>query len=95
MLKELIENNMILVLPNNMKENVIKEVSSLDKIYNIKFMSLKELIDSLTFTYDERSIYYLIKKYDKNIKLYPGHGDETTLGYEIENNIYMKGDFYE
>ena len=52
MLKELIENNMILVLPNNMKENVIKEVSSLDKIYNIKFMSLKELIDSLTFTYD-------------------------------------------
>lgn len=66
MLKELIENNMILVLPNNMKENVIKEVSSLDKIYNIKFMSLKELIDSLTFTYDERSIYYLIKKYDMN-----------------------------
>ena len=37
----------------------------------------------------------LIKKYDKNIKLYPGHGDETSLGYEIENNIYMKGDFYE
>ena len=66
MLNELIENNMILVLPNNMKENVIKEVSSLDKIYNIKFMSLKELIDSLTFTYDERSIYYLIKKYDMN-----------------------------
>ena len=66
MLNELIENNMILVLPNNMKENVIKEVSSLDKIYNIKFMSLKELIDFLTFTYDERSIYYLIKKYDMN-----------------------------
>ena len=66
MLKELIENNMILVLPNNMKENVIKEVSSLDKIYNIKFMFLKELIDSLTFTYDEKSIYYLIKKYDMN-----------------------------
>lgn len=66
MLKELIENNMILVLPNNIKENVIKEVSSLDKIYNIKFMSLKELIDSLTFNYDERSIYYLIKKYDMN-----------------------------
>lgn len=43
---------------------------------------------------DEKSI-NLIKKYDKNIKLYPGHGDETSLGYEIENNIYMKGDFYE
>ena len=44
----------------------MKEVSSLDKIYNIKFMSLKELIDSSTFTYDEKSIYYLIKKYDMN-----------------------------
>ena len=74
MLKELIENNMILVLPNNMKENAVKEVSNLDKIYNIKFMSLKELIDSLTFTYDERSIYYLIKKYDMN--------------YDVEN-IYL------
>ena len=51
MLKELIENNMILVLPNNMKENVIKEVSSLDKIYNIKFMSLKELIDSFNISF--------------------------------------------
>ena len=33
MLKELIENNMILVLPNNMKENVIKEV---EQIVNLK-----------------------------------------------------------
>ena len=31
MLKELIENNMILVLPNNMKENVIKEVKRMIK----------------------------------------------------------------
>ena len=30
-----------------------------------------------------------IKKYDKDIVLYPGHGDETTLGYEINNNVYF------
>ena len=31
-----------------------------------------------------------IKKYDKDIVIYPGHGDNTTLGYEIDNNIYFK-----
>lgn len=31
-----------------------------------------------------------IKKYDRDIVIYPGHGDKTTLGYEIDNNIYFK-----
>lgn len=30
-----------------------------------------------------------IKKYDNNIKIYPGHGEETTLKEEKENNMYM------
>ena len=31
-----------------------------------------------------------IIKYDRDILLYPGHGDETSLGYEIDNNYYIK-----
>ena len=31
-----------------------------------------------------------IKKYDKDITIYPGHGEKTTLGYEINNNPYFK-----
>ncbi len=30
-----------------------------------------------------------IKKYDDKIIIYPGHGANTTLGYEIENNFYF------
>lgn len=30
-----------------------------------------------------------IKKYDRDIVIYPGHGDRTTLFYEIENNLYF------
>lgn len=30
-----------------------------------------------------------IKKYDKNIILYPGHGEETTLEDEINNNYFF------
>ena len=41
--------------------------------------NLKEMIDSIN----------KIKKYDKDIIIYPGHGDKTTLGYEINNNMYF------
>ena len=30
-----------------------------------------------------------IKTYDDNIKIYPGHGENTTLGYEKKNNFYF------
>lgn len=32
-----------------------------------------------------------LKTLDPKLKIYPGHGDETTLGRELENNIYFKG----
>lgn len=32
-----------------------------------------------------------IKNYHDNIKIFPGHGDETTLGYERDNNYFLIG----
>ena len=31
-----------------------------------------------------------IKNYDRDIVIYPGHGDSTVLGYEIDNNLYFR-----
>lgn len=36
-----------------------------------------------------KSIRY-IKKYPQGIKLFPGHGEETTLKEEMDNNYYLK-----
>ena len=31
-----------------------------------------------------------ILEYDDNITLYPGHNEQTNLGYEKKNNPYLK-----
>ena len=30
-----------------------------------------------------------MRKYDRDILIYPGHGDSTLLGYEFDNNLYL------
>ncbi len=39
---------------------------------------------------DMRKSLNLFKSYNKDYKIYPGHGDETTLKFEKENNYFMK-----
>ena len=72
-----IKNNSILVIPNNIKKRIIKKLNN--KLLNIKIMSLNELIKKYTFDYNEKTIYYLMKK--ENIK------------YEIAQN-YIKNIYY-
>ena len=38
---------------------------------------------------DMRKSIEKIKKYDDNIIIYPGHGEDTSLGYEKNNNYYF------
>ena len=61
---DFIKDNIILVIPNNIKNNILLKLNNFDDIYNIKIMSLKELINRLSFTYNEEAIYYLMNKYD-------------------------------
>ncbi len=34
-----------------------------------------------------------IRKMDKNLNLYPGHGQQTVLGHELDANYYLSDDF--
>lgn len=56
----------ILLIPNNIKKDTIKKVRDKYFNYNIKFMSLDEFIDKYTFSYDNKTIYYLMKEYNLN-----------------------------
>ena len=57
----------ILLIPNNIKNNVINKIRNKYYNYNIKIMSLEEFCKKVTFDYDERTLYYLMKKYNLNI----------------------------
>ena len=61
---EFIKDN-TLIITNN-KTNIIKYISSLNKLINIKVITPKELISNYYFNYNNKTIYYLMNKY--NIK---------------------------
>ena len=56
----------ILVVKNNIRNKIIEELNN-NGLFNIKVMSLKEVLNKYYFTYDEKTIYYLVSKYNYNI----------------------------
>ena len=80
---ESIKNNTIVICNSNYKMQLLKNIK---KLINIKFMSMDEFIKSYYFEYDEKTILYLIKKY--NIKY------EIALEY-LNNLIYIEDNKYE
>ena len=75
-----INDNSIYVVPSNIKRDILLKINN--KLVNTKFISLDELIQRLTFTYNVNAIIYLMKKY--NIK------EEVALTYL--NNIKYVSD---
>lgn len=58
-----LKDDLLIITNESYKEEILLNLKSM---YRLKFMSMKEFIRNLTFSYDERSIYYLMKKYNLN-----------------------------
>lgn len=56
-----IEDNSILIIPNDIKDNVLNYLRNNKKDMNIKIMDLNTFIKALTFDYNEETIYNLMK----------------------------------
>ena len=72
-------NNSIIICNSNYKIQILK---SINKLINIKFLSMNEFIKSYLFDYDEKTILYLIKKYNINYE----------IALEYINNLYYVED---
>lgn len=60
---EKIKDNSIVIVPNKLKKNILKELDQDNKLYNIKFMSREEFIERSTFSYLDDAVLYLMDKY--------------------------------
>ena len=56
--------NSIIITKDKTKDSLVKYISSLDKIINVKIITLSELIKKYYFDYDNKTIYYVSKKYN-------------------------------
>ena len=73
------ENNSIIICNNSYKNQILKKIN---KLVNVKFFSMNDVIKNMLFDYDYKTILYVIKKY--NIKY------EVALEYI--NNLYYVED---
>lgn len=86
----LLVDNSILICPNNIKDEIIKN-KSINNIYtNIKFMSKEDLIKGFYFSYDIDAIYYLVNNYNYSFDL----ANEVlgNLCYLTINNVKLESD---
>lgn len=65
---EKIKNNgeYLICTPKEYKEAFLEKINENPFSYQVKFITLEQLIEKLTFSYDENAIYYLMDKYKYN-----------------------------
>ena len=59
-----ITDNTLLVVPNNIKLNILDSFNNNQTLLNVKIMSLEELKKKIYFDYDEESKLYIMEKYN-------------------------------
>ena len=79
------KDNTILIIPNNIKNNLIEKIRKENKLLDITFITKNEFIKKVTFDYDTKTIYYLMNKY--NIKYEVAKVYLNNI-YYIEDKIY-------
>ena len=80
-----IKDKTILVVPSNIKNDVLTYINQLDRLVPIKIYSLEEIKKNVYFDYDEDAILYLMNKY--------GYVYEVSKKY-IDNLYYIEDKNY-
>ena len=63
----------LVITSNSNKKRILRKLNEEKKLVNVKFISLDELLSSLSFSFDQKSIYHVMKEYGikyDNAKVY-------------------------
>ena len=86
MMLEYLKSNNLIICPNNLKKKVIKEINNYNKLISYKIMDLNTFISNYYFSYDKKTIFYLMNKL--NLKY------DIILEY-LDSLIYLNKNNYE
>ena len=59
----------LIITPNSNKIRLLDRFNNDKELHNIKFMTKKEYLDNYYYSYDDKTIMYLLKKYQLNIDI--------------------------
>ena len=62
-----IKDNLLIICPNEEKIKILDNLNKEDKLYDIKFMTKEEFKNNYYFSYNEKTLYYLLTKYNLNL----------------------------
>ena len=85
----------LIICPNSEKLKILSNLSKDNNLYNIKFMTKEEYLSNYYFKYDEKSLFYLMKKYNLHIdvaKVYLNslYGIDILKEYEDSKIEFLK-----
>lgn len=58
------KDNLLIICPNSYKMRLLDKLSKDDTLYDIKFMTKSEFFENYFFSYDEKAIIFIMKKYN-------------------------------
>lgn len=58
------KDNLLIICPNSYKMKLLDKLSKDDTLYDIKFMTKSEFFENYFFSYDEKAIIFIMKKYN-------------------------------
>ena len=85
---DMLRNNSLVLAPNNIKNKLLKELSSNGKILNLKFMTLEEFCDNYFGKVKPGAIYFLMKKYDLEYDVAREYLSNIFYDYSFLNTYY-------
>lgn len=59
-----IDEETIIIIPNNIKSKILRYIDSLDKLINVKIFDFNEIKHHIFFDYDEDALLYLMDQYN-------------------------------